>query len=261
MAVTRVALVTGAARGIGAATVECLVANDWSVVAFDRGADDPRLPYALGTAAELDAVVGVSDRVEAVLGDAASTDDLARAVEVAESRFGGLDALVACAGVIAGGVPAWELPPEQEQAVIEVNLCGVIAAARVCIPALLRRPAPRQGRFLAVASAAATRGLPMLAAYCAAKAGVTGLIRGLAAELRGTGITANAVSPGSTATKILDESARLYDLESAQAFASQQPLERLLDPHEIAAALVWLAGPDGGAVTGASIPVDGGLSL
>jgi NAD(P)-dependent dehydrogenase (short-subunit alcohol dehydrogenase family) len=86
-------------------------------------------------------------------------------------------------------------------------------------------------------------------------------VRGLAAELRGTGVTANAVSPGSTATRILDESARLYNLESSEAFSAQQPVDRLLEPDEVAAALVWLAGPDGAGVTGATIPVDGGLAL
>ncbi|HZM53772.1 MAG TPA: SDR family oxidoreductase, partial [Acidimicrobiales bacterium] len=136
-----------------------------------------------------------------------------------------------------------------------------ITAARVGIPALLRRPAPRQGRFLAVASAAATRGMPELAAYGAAKAGVAGLIRGLAAELGDTGVTANAVSPGSTATAMLDESARLYGLDDTRPFAGQQPIRRLLAPEEVAAALVWLAGTDSGALTGTVIPVDGGLSL
>jgi len=259
--VSRVALVTGAARGIGAATVAGLDAAGWSVVALDRAADDPRLPYAMGSAAELAEVVKAARDAVAVCGDATDHAVLSDAVRLAEERFGRLDAVVAAAGVIAGGVPLWEVPLEQEQAVLEVNLHGALAAARVGIPALLRRPQPRQGRFLAVASAAAVRGLPMLAAYCAAKAGVTGLIRGLAAELRGSGITANAVSPGSTATPILDESARLYNLESAEAFSSQQPLERLLDPSEVAAALVWLAGPDGTALTGATIPVDGGLAL
>jgi NAD(P)-dependent dehydrogenase (short-subunit alcohol dehydrogenase family) len=138
---------------------------------------------------------------------------------------------------------------------------GVFALARAAIPALLRRPEPRSGRFLAVASAAATRGMPMLAAYCAAKAGVTGLIRALAAELGGTGITANAVSPGSTDTPILAESARLYRLPSVESFAAQQPVRRLLEPDEVAAALVWLAGEGSSAMTGAVVPVDGGLAL
>jgi NAD(P)-dependent dehydrogenase (short-subunit alcohol dehydrogenase family) len=145
--------------------------------------------------------------------------------------------------------------------VLQVDLGGVVTAARVGIPALLRRPAPRQGRFIAVASAAASRGLPKLAAYCAAKAGVVGLVRALAVELRGTGVTANAVSPGSTDTPILAESARLYGLPSAQYFAGQQPVERLLEPSEIAATLAWLASEESSALTGAQVAADGGLSL
>jgi NAD(P)-dependent dehydrogenase (short-subunit alcohol dehydrogenase family) len=101
----------------------------------------------------------------------------------------------------------------------------------------------------------------MLVAYCAAKAGVTGLIRALAAELGDTGITANAVSPGSTDTPMLAESARLYGLPAGQSFAAQQPVRRLLQPDEVAAALVWLAGEDSSAMTGAVVPVDGGLAL
>ena len=156
---------------------------------------------------------------------------------------------------------AWQVPAEQEQAVLDVNLGGVLALARVAVPALLRRPEPRHGRFLAVASAAATRGLPMLAAYCAAKAGVAGFVRALAAELGGSGVTANAVSPGSTATPILDESARLYGLPGAGSFAAQQPLGRLLRPDEVAAVLAFLAGDGSSGMTGAIIPVDGGLAL
>jgi SDR family mycofactocin-dependent oxidoreductase len=259
--VNRVALVTGAARGIGAATVAQLNADGWSIVAVDRAADDPRLPYAMGTPEQLDAVVaGCADAV-AVRADVADGPAMAAAVALAEERFGGLDAVLACAGVIAGGVPAWEVPLEQEQAIIETDLIGVMVTARVGIPALLKRPQPRSGRFVAIASAAATRGLPMLAAYCAAKAGVAGLVHALAAELRGTGVTANAVAPGSTNTPILVESARLYDLPDAESFAGQQPIERLLEPTEIAAMLVWLAGEHAGGVTGALIPVDGGLTV
>jgi len=206
---SRVAVVTGAARGIGAATVLRLAAAGWSVVAVDRCADDPRLPYALGTEAELRAVVADAGSALPVVADACDQAAMAAAVRLAEERFGGLDAMVAVAGVIAGGVPFWEMPEERVEAVLDTDLGSVCVAARTGIPALLRRPDPRAGRFLAVASAAATRGLPMLAAYCAAKAGVTGLVRALAADLRGTGVTANAVSPGSTATATLDESARL----------------------------------------------------
>jgi len=256
---SRVALVTGAARGIGAATVRALVAEGWSVVATDRCADDPRLPYPLGTWEELEQLAG--PQVVPVVADTTSSADLAAAVAVAEERFGGLDAALAGAGVVAGGVPLWEQDEEQLQAVLDFDLHGVVVLARVAVPALLRRPAPRSGRFVAVSSAAATRGLPMLAAYCAAKAGVNGLVRGLAAELRGTGVTASCVSPGSTRTPVLDESARLYGLADAEHFARQQPLERLLEPEEVAAALVWLAGPQSSGVTGADVAVDGGLAL
>jgi SDR family mycofactocin-dependent oxidoreductase len=264
----RVAVVTGAARGIGAATVLALAAGGWSVLATDSVADDPALPYPMATAAELAAVVaaarrqaGRPERVESCPADVRDLSALEAAVAAAEQRWGGLDAAIAAAGVIAGGVPAWQVPPGQQQAVLDINLGGVLGLARAAIPALLRRPAPRSGRFLAVASAAATRGLPMLAAYCAAKAGVTGLIRALAAELADSGVTANAVSPGSTDTPVLAESARLYGLPGPGAFARQQPLGRLLDPGEVAAVLAFLAGPASSGMTGACVPVDGGLAV
>jgi SDR family mycofactocin-dependent oxidoreductase len=263
---TRVALVTGSARGIGAATVRALAAQGWAVLAVDRCADDPALPYRLGSRDELDQAVATASAAGpgtavAHVADVRDEGQLSAAVAAAESRWGGLDAAVAVAGVIAGGVPLWEMPADQQRAVLDTGLGGVINLARAAVPALLRRPEPRSGRFLAVASAAATRGLPMLAAYCAAKAGVTGLIRALAVELGETGVTANAVSPGSTDTPILAESARLYGLPGASAFAAQQPVRRLLAPDEVAAALAWLAGEASSGITGAVVPVDGGLAL
>ena len=100
-----------------------------------------------------------------------------------------------------------------------------------------------------------------LAAYCASKAGVAGFIRALAAELGSTGITANAVSPGSTDTAMLAESARMYGLPDAAGFGPQQPIGRLLDPAEIARVLAFLASDAASGLTGAAIPVDGGLAL
>ncbi len=264
-AVSRAAVVIGAARGIGAATTRLLAETGWSVLAVDRGSDDPRLPYALGSVRMLEELAteagSPAHPVVARVADTCDEAGLVGAIGEAEDRFGGVDAVITTAGVIAGGVPIWEMPAAQVEAVLDVDLGGVVVAARVGIPALLRRPEPRSGRFLAVSSTAASRGLPMLAAYGAAKAGVAGLVRGLAAELRGTGITANSVSPGSTATPILDESARLYGLDAASAFAGQHAIERLIRPEEVAAALVWLAGPAGAAITGIDLPVDGGLAL
>jgi NAD(P)-dependent dehydrogenase (short-subunit alcohol dehydrogenase family) len=171
--VGRVALVTGAARGIGAATVLILAAQGWSVLAVDRAGDDPALPYPMGSEADLDAIVGQanertggSGQVAAFVTDVRDTVGVEAAVTEAEARWSGLDAAIAVAGVIAGGVPLWEMPAAQQQAVLDVDLGGVVSLARAAIPALLRRPQPRTGRFLAVASAAATRGLPMLAASC-----------------------------------------------------------------------------------------------
>ena len=257
-----VAVVTGAARGIGAATVRGLAAEGWCVVAVDRCEDDPAVPYRLGTRADLEGVVEeAGPDVMAAIADVRDRAALTEVVHDAEARWGGVDAAVAAAGVIAGGTPAWELPLEVERAVLDVDLGGVLALARAAVPAMLRRPSPRRGRFLAVASAAATRGLPMLAAYCAAKSGVTGFVRALAVELGGHGVTANAVSPGSTDTAMLEASAELYGLPAASSFAAQQPVGRLLGPEEVARVLVFLADASSGGITGAVVRVDGGLSL
>jgi SDR family mycofactocin-dependent oxidoreductase len=259
---SRVALITGAGRGIGAATAVLLAAQGWALVLLDAPVELGAVPYAMSSAAELDSVVAAAgDRAVGHSGDVRSVAALASAVALAEERFGGLDAAIACAGVIGGGVPLWEVPTDIEQAVLDINLGGVLNLARAAVPALLRRPEPRTGRFIALASAAATRGMPMIASYCAAKAGVAGLIRSLAVELGTTGITANAISPGSTRTAILEESARLYGLGGAQDFAVQQPIHRLLEASEVGAAIAFLAGEASSGITGAVIPVDGGLAL
>jgi SDR family mycofactocin-dependent oxidoreductase len=264
---SRSALVIGGARGMGAAVAATLAASGHDVTIADRASNDPRLPYALATAADLDAAVAAAQQaavgsdVKGAVADACDEREILEVVADVETRTGGLDVVVITAGVIAGGVPIWELPEAELDAVLDVDLRAVIIAARAGIPAMLRRPQPRSGRFIAIASTAATRGLPMLSAYCAAKAGVVGFVRALGTELRGTGITANTISPGSTDTAILTESARIYGLEHAAVFARQQPIERLIEPSEIAAVAALLAGPTSGAITGADYVVDGGLSI
>jgi NAD(P)-dependent dehydrogenase (short-subunit alcohol dehydrogenase family) len=106
--VSRVAIVTGAARGIGAATVDALVSDGYRVIAVDRCRDIPEVPYALATSGDLDAVVARhGESVLGLVGDVRSASDMQLAVETATRHFGRLDAVVACAGVVAGGAPIW----------------------------------------------------------------------------------------------------------------------------------------------------------
>jgi SDR family mycofactocin-dependent oxidoreductase len=259
--VSRVALVTGAARGIGAATVERLVADDWRVVAVDVCADDPALDYALATPDDLQALwERHRDQVHTMVGDVRSRSDMDLAVTAAQEKFGGLDAAVAVAGVVFGGPPLWETGDAQWDVQFDVNVNGVRHLAAAAVPVLLAAPAPRQGRVVAVASAAGLLGLRRMSGYSASKHAVIGLIKALAADLAGTGITANAVCPGSTRTPVLDASAAVYDLASAEEFAQQQLVERLLEPEEPAALISWLCGLESSGVTGAALSVDGGLT-
>ncbi|HEY8080492.1 MAG TPA: mycofactocin-coupled SDR family oxidoreductase [Acidimicrobiales bacterium] len=258
---SQVALVTGGARGIGAAIVDALVATGWSVVAVDRCRDVDGVPYAMATPSDLDAVVAKHPgRVLGLVGDARSAQDMALAVETAVAQFGSVDAAVAAAGVIAGGATLWDTPDDVYDAVLSVNLDGVRRLFSAAVPALLESPEPRSGRLVAVASAASHIGLLHLAAYSASKHAVIGLVRGLAADLATTGVTANAVCPGSTRTAMLDASAAIYGLDSVEEFAAHQPIGRLLDPAEPAALVAWLCSEAASGVTGAAIAVDGGMT-
>lgn len=259
-----VAVITGAARGIGAETAQRLSAGGWQLVLVDRCADDGALPYPLATAADLRATTaacgGGAGRAVSVIGDVRDQVALDRAVALGVERFGGVDAALAVAGGIAGGNPAWETDESVWAAMFGVNVEGVWRLARAAVPALLRQPTPRAGRFIAVSSAGGTLGLPLLSAYSAAKHAVIGLVRSLAAELGPHGITANAVAPGSTQTAMLDASARVYGLDGTVEFSGHHLLGRLVRPGEVAALLAWLCGPESGAITGAVLPVDAGMS-
>jgi SDR family mycofactocin-dependent oxidoreductase len=255
MAMSRVAVVTGAGRGIGAATARALHADGWSLVLVDRCEDDPALPYALATKDELDAVARDTDAI-ACVADVRDQAQLDAAVARAVEAYGGLDAAVAVAGGIAGG-EAWSMPEATWDVMLGVNLEGVWRLARAAVPAMLERGT---GRFVAVASAGGTLGLPLLSAYSAAKHGVIGLVRSLAAELGPHGITANAIAPGSTRTAMLDASAAVYGLTDVDEFASHHLLQRLVTPEEVAAAIAWACSPAASGVTGAVIPVDAGMT-
>jgi NAD(P)-dependent dehydrogenase (short-subunit alcohol dehydrogenase family) len=113
---------------------------------------------------------------------------------------------------------------------------------------------------VAIASTAGVLGLPRLSAYSASKHAVIGFVRSLAADLAGSGITANAVCPGSTRGPMLDASAAVYDLPSTDEFATHHLVQRLLEPAEPAALIAWLCGSTSSGLTGAVLPVDGGMT-
>jgi SDR family mycofactocin-dependent oxidoreductase len=203
---------------------------------------------------------GGEGRAVGVVADVRDQAALAGAVVEARRRFGGVDAAVAAAGCIVGGREAWRTTDVEWSTMIGVNLEGVWRLATAVVPALLDRAEPRTGRFVAVASTGGLVGLPLLSAYCAAKAGVIGLVRSLAAELGPHGVTANAIAPGSTTTAMLDASAAVYGLDGTAEFATHHLLPRLLDPSEPAALLAWLCSREASGLTGAVIPVDAGMT-
>lgn len=259
---SRVAIVTGGARGIGAATVDALVNENYHVVAVDRCRDIPDVPYAMATRADLDDVVARhGDAVLGLVGDVRSATDMRLAVETASRHFGRLDAVVACAGVLGVGAPLWEISDAAWDAVWSVNVLGTRRLIEAAAPTLIANGKDANARVVAVASAAGRTGLYNLAPYTAAKHAVVGLIRSVAMDLAPYGVTANAISPGSTRTAILEASAKIYNLESVEAFADQQPIGRLLEASEIAASIVWLCSPASSAITGADIAVDGGMTV
>ncbi|MBZ5739451.1 mycofactocin-coupled SDR family oxidoreductase [Nocardioides mangrovi] len=233
---------TGAAGGIGSATVRTLAAQGYRVVGYDV----------------LDAPA--ADGGVHVVGDVTDRAELKGAVDLAVERWGRLDAVVAAAAVIAGGQPLWETPDEQLDELWDVDARGVWNTAAAAVPAMLAGPDPSRGRFVAIASAAAHQGLFGLAGYNAAKHAVVGIVKGLAADLVGTGVTACAVSPGSTRTPMLDATAAIYGLPDPETFASHQLLRRLLGPDEVAATIAFCCSREGAVLNGSVVHADGGFS-
>jgi 2-keto-3-deoxy-L-fuconate dehydrogenase len=237
------ALVTGGASGIGAAIVRAFIAEGAIVVVLDRdfppGAD--RAPGVLAVNAD-------------IADDAAVRGAVAEAVD----RLGGLDILVNNAGIGAQGAVT-DATDEEWHRVLDVNVVGTARVSRACWPHLV---ASAQAAVVNTASIVATAGLPQRAVYSASKGAVLALTRAMAADGMADGIRVNAVNPGTADTPWV---ARL--LESAAdpaaeraALEARQPHGRLVSADEIASAVVFLASPGAGSVTGAEVAVDGGMA-
>jgi len=263
----RSAIVTGAARGVGLAVVRRFLGASYSVLALD-GFTDIDLPYECSTPSDLLALQGsfgssslsiasVDVRDSHTLIDTVTSFCNRTSIDTPGAQ---LAVVVGCAGVIDGSDRSWELNLDTERMIIETNLLGIMNLARATIPALITSTSPTK-RFIAISSAAGHKPLPQLAAYVASKHGVEGFVKSLALELTGTSVTANAVAPGSTRTKILEHSARIYGLSSVEEFSPQHLTERLLEPAEIADAVMFLASEGAASITGTVVAVDGGLSI
>ncbi|MGH3412918.1 MAG: mycofactocin-coupled SDR family oxidoreductase [Marmoricola sp.] len=252
------ALVTGAARGIGAAVVRRLCASGHHVYALDAClGDDPGMPYPLASREDLARVAGEHpDRVSDVVADVREPEALRRTVARIVAEQGRLDRVVAAAAVIDGGAPLWQTDVAVLERLWAVDVLGVWHTAAASVPELLHRSPEDRPGFVAIASSAADSGLWHLAAYGMVKHAVAGLVRGLAADLRDTQVSVAGVSPGSTDTAMLAATARIYGLADASGLADRQRAGRLLTADEVAA-VVELAATAGPVVHGSVLAAGG----
>jgi NAD(P)-dependent dehydrogenase (short-subunit alcohol dehydrogenase family) len=246
----KVAIVTGAASGIGRASVRLFAAEGASVLAFDRD--------EAGLAATVASVEACGGRAQTRTGDAGSEADVAGAIAEAERAFGGLDVIYANAGISGGLVPLLEQPVELWEEILRVNLIGPFLAIKHGAPALTRRGG---GAIVCTASVAGLRanaaGLP----YSASKAGVISLVQTAANALAGTNIRVNAVCPGlieTGMTEVIFTAARARGSEGK--IGQLNPMGRAGDPGEVAEAALFLASDAASYINGQALAVDGGLS-
>jgi 3-oxoacyl-[acyl-carrier protein] reductase len=230
----RSVLVTGGNRGIGRAIAEAFLANGDKVAVTTRSGGAPE------GALELKADITDAAQVEA-------------AFAAAEQAHGPVEVLVANAGITADTL-VLRMSDEDWDSVIATNLTGSFRLAKRAAKGMLRQ---RKGRIIFISSVVGLLGSPGQVNYAASKAGLVGMARSLARELGPRSITANVVAPGYVDT---DMTAVLSD-DQKEAIRGQVPLGRYADPKEVAGTVLWLAGPDAAYVTGAVIPVDGGLGM
>jgi NAD(P)-dependent dehydrogenase (short-subunit alcohol dehydrogenase family) len=217
----RRAVVTGAARGIGAAIAARLRDDGFEVVTIDR--DE-----------------GCDHRLDIVRDDLPPLDDV--------------DVCVSNAAITDTIAPAHRMTPEQWQRDIDVNLTGAFRIVQACIAGMRER---RYGRIVVISSGAARDGLPGQVAYAASKAGLIGMVKTIAAENAAHGITANAVLPGMVST----EKVRAMPAEVLEAVEANLPAGRMGTPDEVAALVAFLASEEAGYVTGEEIGIAGGFGL
>ncbi|TWC77228.1 NAD(P)-dependent dehydrogenase (short-subunit alcohol dehydrogenase family) [Rhizobium sp. SJZ105] len=250
----KVVLVTGAGTGIGAATCRQVVQQGGKVILMGRRAD---------AIEEIASSINCPDAVLASAGDAGSLTDVSRVVADARKRFGGIDAVVACAGTVETGA-VLDLADEGWRRQLHSNLDTAYFTAKAALPSLIER----KGAFIVMSSIAGLQAMPMTCGYVVAKHAVIGLMRSIAIDYGPSGVRANAVCPGWIRTPMADEEmAPIMERESVTlegAYAhvtSDTPLRRAGDADEVANLCCFLSSDGARLITGSVMTIDGGSTV
>jgi 3-hydroxybutyrate dehydrogenase len=247
-------VVTGGGSGIGAGIARVLAAAGARVAVLGR-----KRAALASTVADLRARGAATDDVLAITGDVTARGSMQRALRTVGAAWGGLDVLVANAGV--GGPNGCALPgPDRWDEVVRTNLDGVYHSVVAALPHLADR-----GRIVAISSVLGRFGVPGYTAYCASKHGVIGFVKALALELAPRGITANAICPGwvdtdmaATGMQAMADALRVDFATARRQALAAVPLGRILEPDEIGATVAWLCSPGARGMTGQAISHCGG---
>jgi (+)-trans-carveol dehydrogenase/(-)-trans-carveol dehydrogenase len=272
----KVAFVTGAARGQGRSHAVELAKAGADIIAVDIAHDDPSLGlgYPLGSAEELAAtakeVEQYDRRIVTAQVDVRDSDSIAKALQAGVAELGRLDIVVANAGIATSSVPAHLVTDERWDQMLAINLTGVFKSCRAAVPYLIE--GGRGGSMILTSSMAALRVYQGIAAYSAAKHGVVGLMKTMAAELAQYSIRVNSVHPTQVNTAMImnDETYKIFrpdlehptreDFEVASASLHALPVA-VAEPLDISKAVVFLASDDARLITGVTLPIDAGLLL
>ncbi|CAH1694743.1 2-dehydro-3-deoxy-L-rhamnonate dehydrogenase (NAD(+)) [Hyphomicrobiales bacterium] len=236
----RVAVVTGGAAGIGLSVASRIVAEGGKVALWDRDPAAIEAASAKLGASGLGIALDVSDW-EAVEAAAKTTAD----------TFGGIDILVASAGITGPNTTTWTYPVEDWRRVIDINLNGVFYCDKAVVPFMLEKS---YGRIVNIASIAGKEGNPNAPAYSASKAAVIGLTKSLGKELAKSGVTVNCVTPAAVRTAIFDQMSQTH----IDFMLSKIPMGRFGQIEEVAALICWLASEECSFTTGGVFDVSGG---
>jgi NAD(P)-dependent dehydrogenase (short-subunit alcohol dehydrogenase family) len=238
----RVAIITGGAKGIGYAVAQRMLQSGAVVSLWD--VDAARLDLALPKLCAF-------GEVDSVPIDLTHEDQVCSGVQLLLERLGKIDILVNNAGITGGNAPTWELTPDVWRQVLEVNLTAPYLMCRAAVPTMLSQG---YGRIVNVASVAGKEGNPNASHYSASKAGLIGLTKSLGKELATKNILVNCVTPAAAKTEIFEQMRE----EHIDYMLSRIPMNRFVEPAEVAAMICWLASEECSFTTGGVFDISGG---